>query len=94
MEGSFSRPMRLFRRIFLIGLLLLVGVGVWAAIYAQSRGFTRSWRRMVEAEFANRGVYVDIDKLTLGPFQGLVAEGVCRALVSLWARWLRMQVCM
>ena len=75
-EVPVERPMRLLRRIIVTVLLLLIGVGIWAAIYAQSRGFTRTWREMVESEFANRGVYVDIGKLTLGPFQGLVAEEV------------------
>ena len=68
--------MRIFRRILVVGLLLLIGAATWLAIYAQNRGFTRTWREMVEAEFANRGVFVDIGRLTLGPFQGLVAENV------------------
>lgn len=68
--------MRIFRRIVLILTLLLVGVAIWAAIYAQKKGFTRTWRELVEGEFARRGYYVDIGKLTLGPFQGLLAEDV------------------
>lgn len=67
---------RLLRRLFLISVLLLLSVAVWAAIYAQEKGFTRTWRELVEEEFALRGYYVDIGKLTLGPFQGLVAEEV------------------
>ncbi len=68
--------MRVIRRFFLILILLLVGVAIWGAIYAQKKGFTRTWRELVEGEFAKRGYYVDIGKLTLGPFQGLVAEDV------------------
>ncbi|MCB1064986.1 MAG: hypothetical protein KDN20_18980 [Verrucomicrobiae bacterium] len=68
--------MRIIRRVFLILTLLLVGVAIWLGVYAQRKGFTRTWRELVEAEFADRGYYVDIEKLTLGPFQGLVAEKV------------------
>ncbi len=67
---------RFLRRLFLVSVLLLLGVAVWAAIYAQEKGFTRTWRELVEEEFSHRGYYVDIGKLTLGPFQGLVAEDV------------------
>jgi hypothetical protein len=68
--------MRLARRIFLIITLLLVAATVWAGVYAQRRGFSSTWRELVESEFALRGYYVDIGRLTLGPFQGLVAEDV------------------
>lgn len=49
---------------------------VWAAVYARKEGFTRSWRDAIEREFGSRGYYVDIGKLTLGAFRGLVAEDV------------------
>lgn len=68
--------MRLVRRISLILLLLLIATAIWGGVYAQRRGFSKTWREMVEAEFAIRGYYVDIGRLTLGPFQGLVAEDV------------------
>ncbi|MCB1076343.1 MAG: hypothetical protein KDM64_00830, partial [Verrucomicrobiae bacterium] len=68
--------MRLLRRIFLTLLFLAIAGAIWAGIYAQRRGFSKTWREMVEAEFSNRGYYVDIGRLTLGPFQGLVAEDV------------------
>ena len=71
-----TRVMRIFRRFLLILLLLVAGVAIWGAVYAQKKGFTRTWRELVEGEFAKRGYYVDIGKLTLGPFQGLVAEDV------------------
>lgn len=68
--------MRLLRRIVLGLVLVLIAAAIWAGIYAQKRGFSRTWRELVEAEFASRGYYVDIGRLTLGPFQGLVAEDV------------------
>lgn len=49
---------------------------IWGAIYARKQGFTRSWRDAIEREFATRGYHVDIGKLTLGAFRGLVAEDV------------------
>jgi len=49
---------------------------VWGAVYARKEGFTKSWRDAIEREFARRGYHVDIGKLTLGAFRGLVAEDV------------------
>ncbi len=49
---------------------------VWAAVYARREGFSESWRNAIELEFAKRGYHVDIGKLTLGAFRGLVAEDV------------------
>ena len=66
--------MRFLRRFSAVCLLLALAVGIWAAVYAQKRGFSKTWRHLVETEFAKRGYYIDIGKLTLGPFQGLVAE--------------------
>lgn len=53
-----------------------MGFIVWAGIYARKEGFTRSWRGAIEGEFAKRGYHVEIGKLTLGAFRGLVAEDV------------------
>lgn len=68
--------MRHIRRLFLLLCLLTTCGLVWAAIYARKEGFTNSWRDAIEREFAKRGYYVDIGKLTLGAFRGLVAEDV------------------
>lgn len=68
--------MRLLRRILLTLTILLVATAIWAGIYVQRRGFPKTWRELVEAEFAAKGYPVDIGRLTLGPFQGLVAEDV------------------
>ena len=68
--------MRLIRRLFLLSCLVATFGLVWAAVYARKEGFTKSWRDAIEREFAQRGYYVDIGKLTLGAFRGLVAEDV------------------
>lgn len=52
------------------------GLVVWGAVYTRNEGFTDSWRDAIEREFESRGYFVDIGKLTLGAFRGLVAEDV------------------
>lgn len=68
--------MRLIRRLFLLVCVAATGAAVWAAVYARREGFSESWRNAIELEFAKRGYQVDIGKLTLGAFRGLVAEDV------------------
>jgi len=68
--------MRWIRRLFLILCLILTGVVIWAGVYARKHGFTESWRNAIEAEFEERGYYVEIGKITLGAFRGLVAEDI------------------
>jgi hypothetical protein len=68
--------MRLIRRLFLLMCLAATCAAVWAAVYARREGFSESWRNAIELEFAKRGYHVDIGKLTLGAFRGLVAEDV------------------
>ncbi|MEY5025580.1 MAG: hypothetical protein RLZZ244_1108, partial [Verrucomicrobiota bacterium] len=47
---------------------------LWLAGYGYKRGFTRSWREAVFAEFRKHGIEVTFKKLTLDPFRGLVAR--------------------
>ena len=68
--------MRFVRRLFVISCLLIVATLVWAGIYARKQGFTNSWKTAIESELASHGYYVEIRKLTLGAFRGLVAEDV------------------
>ena len=68
--------MRLIRRLFLFLCLLLTGFVIWAGVYARKNGFSESWRNAIEDEFANRGYYVEVGKITLGAFRGLVAEDI------------------
>jgi hypothetical protein len=68
--------MRLIRQIFVLTCFLASCGAVWAAVYARKEGFSESWRNAIEREFESRGYHVDIGKLTLGAFRGLVAEEV------------------
>lgn len=68
--------MRTVRRIFVITCLLAITGLIWAGIYTRKQGFTHSWRYAVEDELAAQGYFIDIGKLTLGAFRGLVAEDV------------------
>lgn len=68
--------MRLIRRLFLFFCLFLTGFVIWAGVHARKNGFSESWRNAIEAEFAYRGYYVEIGKITLGAFRGLVAEDI------------------
>lgn len=68
--------MNLRRTVFLALLILAIAGGAWGAYYAREHGFTQSWRKLIEGEIAKQGYYVDIGRLTLGPFQGLVAQDV------------------
>ena len=72
----YQQMMRWIRRLFLFLCLILTGVVIWAGIYARKNGFTESWRNAIEAEFEQRGYYVEIGKITLGAFRGLVAEDI------------------
>lgn len=68
--------MRLIRQLFVLTCFLAACGAVWAAVYARKEGFSESWRNAIENEFEERGYHVDIGKLTLGAFRGLVAEEV------------------
>ncbi len=68
--------MRFFKKLTVILLIALsIGVG-WVAIYAYDKGFTKKWRRLVNKEFEKYGIEASIGRLTLDPFQGLVARDV------------------
>jgi hypothetical protein len=68
--------MRLIRRLFLLLCFAATCGAVWAAVHARREGFSQSWRNAIEREFESRGYHVEIGKLTLGAFRGLVAEDV------------------
>lgn len=67
---------RFLRRFLLISLLLFLGVAAWAAYYGYRRGFSESWRELIEAEFARRGYDIEIERVSLDPFHGLSARNV------------------
>ncbi len=57
-------------------LIVVLGVGAWAAVYAYDQGFTKKWRRLIMAEFERHGIEAEIGKLTIDPIEGLVARDV------------------
>lgn len=61
---------------FWLGVVASVLTVIWALYYVSHRGFSRKWRQIVIDEAAKRGVYMTVQRLTLNPFQGLVARDV------------------
>ncbi|MEZ0387084.1 MAG: hypothetical protein ACAI34_08465, partial [Verrucomicrobium sp.] len=57
-------------------LLALLSTGVMGAAYVRSDGFSKTWREFVMDQFKHRGVYLTLDRLTLDPFEGVVARGI------------------
>ncbi|MFV1994250.1 MAG: AsmA-like C-terminal region-containing protein [Verrucomicrobiales bacterium] len=68
--------MRILRKLVLFAILFLLLTAGWAAIYAYDKGFTKKWRGLVRKEFEKHGIEATIGRLTLDPFQGLVARDV------------------
>ena len=68
-----QRILHIFVRLF---FLLTVIFGVWIAVYAYNEGFPKKWRKLIMEEFEKRGIDAEIEKLTIDPFQGLVARNV------------------
>ena len=63
------------RRVLRLGVAVVVlGALLWAGWYVYNRGFTRKWREQLAAELRRRGFDFTAGKLTLNPFEGLVAE--------------------
>ena len=70
-----QRPGRWFRRLAVLGsALVFLGALLWAGWYVYNRGFTRKWREQLSAELRRRGLDFQARRLTLNPFEGLVAE--------------------
>ena len=65
---------RAVRRVLLTFLGLFLASGIAAGWYVYDKGFTRTWRNQVSAEFRKRGVEVSLRRLTVDPFRGLVAR--------------------
>ncbi|MEM7014533.1 MAG: hypothetical protein AAF585_23985, partial [Verrucomicrobiota bacterium] len=55
---------------------MLAALFGWGAYYAQDKGFTHEWREVIETQFADRGVYLELRRLNLDPFRGLIAKDV------------------
>ena len=56
-----------------VAVLVLLSLG-WGGWYVYNRGFTRKWRDQLTAELRSRGLDFRAHRLTLNPFEGLVAE--------------------
>jgi hypothetical protein len=69
----FHRLLRITRWLFLV--LVCAGL-VWLGWYGYTKGLGRHWRSLLEKEFARYGLYIDIGKITLDPFRGLIARDV------------------
>lgn len=74
------RRRRRWRRRFNVAAALcvvaLVGAGAWLGVYGHDQGLTRKWRGFVVDAFQERGIEIDLERLTLDPVQGLVARDV------------------
>ena len=73
LPSMFRRFLRVARWLFLAGVC--VGV-VWLCWYGYAKGLGRHWRSLLEKEFARYGLAIDIGKITLDPFRGLIARDV------------------
>ncbi len=56
-------------------LFMLLGL-IWAAWYLNTVGLSKKWRTLAVEEFRKNGVEVEIGRITLDPFRGLIAKDV------------------
>lgn len=63
-----------FWRLTALVVAMILAAAGWAGWYVYYRGFTRKWRDQLTAELRNRGFDFTARRLTLNPFEGLVAE--------------------
>src|SRR2546423_2014588 len=67
-----SQPRRILR-LAIVALVLIFG---WTAWYLAKRGFGKEWRDRVSEELHKRGVEASIQRLTVDPVRGLIAQNV------------------
>jgi hypothetical protein len=67
-----SQSRRIFR-LTIVALILALG---WSGWYLAKRGFGKEWRDLVSEELHKRGVEASIQRLTLDPVRGLIAQNV------------------
>jgi hypothetical protein len=65
--------MKFLRRLFFFSLLSGMLAGI---VYLQSDVFSLKWRRFVVEQLATRGIYLTLDRLSLDPLEGVVAQNV------------------
>ncbi len=72
-----SRPPRRFWFRFTLVLLgVIIAAIVWSGWYVYNKGFTKRWRNYLTAELRRYGLDVKVARITLDPFEGLVAHDV------------------
>src|SRR5256886_13748407 len=64
------------RRILRLAIVALVLIFGWTAWYLAKRGFGKEWRDRVSEELHKRGVEASIQRLTVDPVRGLIAQNV------------------
>jgi hypothetical protein len=64
------------RRILRLTIVALVLVFGWTGWYLAKRGFGKEWRDRVSQELHKRGVEASIQRLTVDPVRGLIAQNV------------------
>src|SRR2546430_10429146 len=64
------------RRILRLTIVALVLIFGWTAWYLAKRGFGKEWRDRVSEELHKRGVEASIQRLTVDPVRGLIAQNV------------------
>src|SRR3954467_2568880 len=64
---------RRYLRLAVVAFILIFG---WTAWYLAKRGFGKEWRDRVSAELHKRGVEASIQRLTVDPVRGLIAQDV------------------
>jgi hypothetical protein len=57
-----------------LSVLAAIASFAWGGWYLANRGFGREWRLKVVEELRKRGVEASVQRLTLDPFRGLVAQ--------------------
>ena len=72
-QSSLSHRFKTFRLFLTLGL---IGGGIWLAVIAYDRGFTRKWRDRIITELEKYGIAAEIERLTIDPVNGLTARNV------------------
>ena len=67
---------RIARSVIRLAILAVIAGIIGGGYYLARRGFGREWRYRVVEELHRQGVEADIGRLTLDPFQGLLARNV------------------
>src|SRR6476659_597865 len=64
------------RRVLRLSVVAFVLIFAWTSWYLAKRGFGKEWRDRVSAELHKRGVEASIQRLTVDPVRGLIAQNV------------------